>query len=111
VPGTKPPPLHRDRRAPHVSAFASGGVHGKRAILRYWALEGRGRTREIVRIFRGERLLRTIWTPLRDANPFRLSQLEWQMPQNVRGKLRFSVRSLDAAGNKSNRAWASLVIR
>jgi hypothetical protein len=52
VPGTTPPALHRDRRAPHVSALASGGVHGKRATLRYWALDGRGRTREIVRIFR-----------------------------------------------------------
>jgi hypothetical protein len=111
VPGTQPPPLARDRRAPHVSAFGSGGVHGKSATLRYWALDGRGRTREIVRIFRGERVLRTIWTPLRDTNPFRTSQLCWKVPQAVRGKLRFSVRSLDAAGNKSNRAWAALVIR
>lgn len=111
VPGTKPPPLHLDRRAPHVSAFASAGVHGKRATLRYWALDGRGRTREIVRIFRGARLRRTIWIPLRDTNPFRLSQLEWQVPQDVRGRLRFSVRSLDAAGNKSNRAWARLLVR
>jgi hypothetical protein len=111
VPGTQPPPLGRDRRAPHVSAFASGGVHGKSATLRYWALDGRGRTREIERIFRGERVLRTIWTPLRDTNPFRTSQLDWKVPQAVRGKLRFSVRSLDATGNKSNRAWAALVIR
>ena len=35
VPGTKPPALGRDRRAPHVNAFASGGVHGKSAALRY----------------------------------------------------------------------------
>ena len=93
VPGTTPPPLGRDRRAPHVSAFASAGVHGKTATLRYWALDGRGRTREVVRIFRGERLLRTIWTPLRDTNPFRTSRLDWKVPQSVRGKLRVSVRS------------------
>jgi len=111
VPGTKPPPLRADRRAPHVSAFASRGVHGKSATLRYWALDGRGRTREVMRIFRGVRLLRTIWTPLRDKNPFRTSQLESHMPQSVRGKLRFSVRSIDATGNKSTRAWASLRVR
>lgn len=96
--------------APHVSAFASTGVHGKRATLRYWALDGRGKTREIVRIFHGPRLLRTIWTPLRDTNPFRLSQLDWKVPRSVHGRLRYSVRSLDAAGNRSNRAWASLVV-
>jgi hypothetical protein len=111
VPGTKPPPLHRDRRAPHVSAFASAGVHGKRATLRYWALDGRGRTRQIVRIFHGRRLLKTIRTPLADANPFRTSELDWKVPRSARGKLRFSVRAIDAAGNKSNRAWATLVIR
>ena len=97
--------------APHVSAFASAGVHGKSATLRFWALDGRGRTREIVRIFRGERLLRTIWTPLRETNPFRTAQLDWKVPQKVHGRLRYSVRSLDAAGNRSNRAWATLVIR
>jgi hypothetical protein len=111
VPGAKPPPLGRDRRAPHVSAFASVGVHGKRATLRYWALDGRGKTREIVRIFRGERLLRTVWTPLHNTNPFRTAQLDWKVPQGIRGKLRFSVRSIDAAGNRSNRAWASLDVR
>jgi hypothetical protein len=111
VPGTKPPLLGRDRRAPHVSAFASAGVHGKSAALRYWALDGRGRTREVVRIFRGKRLLRTIWTPLRDTSPFRTSQLAWKVPQGVRGALRFSVGSLDAAGNKSNRDWATLRVR
>jgi hypothetical protein len=101
VPGTPPPTSGADRRAPHVSAFPSAGVHGKRARLAYWVLDGRGTTRQIVRIFRGRRVLKTIWTPLADSNPFHVSQLEWQVPGNVRGRLRFSVRALDAAGNKS----------
>lgn len=111
VPGTKPPALEPDRRAPHVIAYSSAAVHGRRASLRYWTLDGRGRTREVVRVFQGRRLLRTIRTPLRDSNPFRLSQVTWQVPQHVRGKLRFSVRSFDAAGNKSPVARASLVVR
>ena len=64
-----------------------------------------------MRIFHGVRLLRTIWTPVRDTNPFRTSQLDWKVPRSVRGRLRFSVRSIDAAGNKSNRGWANLVVR
>jgi hypothetical protein len=111
VPGTKPPALGRDRRAPHVIAYASTGVHGRRATLRYWTLDGRARTREVVRVFRGRRLLRTIRTPLRDSNPFHLSQLSWRVPQQVRGKLRFSVRSTDEAGNRSAPVSAALVVR
>jgi hypothetical protein len=111
VPGTPPPTLGADRRAPHVSAFPSAGVHGKRARLGYWVLDGRGRTRQIVRIFRGRRVLKTIWTPLADSNPFHVSQLEWQVPGNVRGRLRFSVRALDAAGNRSKLSWATLAVR
>ncbi len=111
VPGTKPPALGPDRRAPHVIAYASTGAHGRRASMRYWTLEGRGRTREVVRVFHGRRLLRTIRTPLRNSNPFRLARVTWQVPQHVRGKLRFSVRSIDAAGNKSAVARASLVVR
>ena len=111
VPGTEPPALGPYRRAPHLIAYASAGVHGRRASLRYWTLDGRGRTREIVRVFQGRRLLRTIRTPLRDSNPFRLSQVTWQVPQHVHGKLRFSFRSIDAAGNSSALESAALVVR
>lgn len=111
VPGTKPPALGRDRRAPHVMAYASSGAQGRRAALRYWTLDGRARTREVVRVFQGTRLLRTIWTPLHDSNPFHISHLALQVPQHVRGKLRFSVRSIDAAGNRSALASAALVVR
>lgn len=110
-PDGRPPALRPDRRALHVIAYSAGAVHGKPAGLRYWVLDGRGTTREIIRIFRGERVLKTIWTPLRDSNPFHLSQVVWRTPSNVRGRLRFSVRSVDAAGNRSRRSWASLRVR
>ena len=63
------------------------------------------------RIYRGHRLLKTIWTPLANANPFATTAATWRVPRNVRGDLRFSVRSFDAAGNKSPVAWASLFVR
>jgi len=33
------------------------------------------------------------------------------VPRGVHGHFRFSVRSIDAAGNKSRLAWASLDVR
>jgi hypothetical protein len=109
--GGKHPPLGPDRRPPKLFAFDSLGARGNDAKLEYWVLEGRGRTRQLIRIYRGHRLLKTIWTPLANANPFATTATTWRVPRNVRGDLRFSVRSFDAAGNKSPVAWASLFIR
>jgi hypothetical protein len=109
--GGKHPPLGPDRRPPKLFAFDSLGTHGKEAKLEYWVLEGRRRTRQVFRIYRGHSLLKTIWTPLADANPFATDETSWHVPRDVRGQLRFSVRSFDAAGNKSPVAWASLVVR
>jgi hypothetical protein len=79
--------------------------------LGYWLLDGRGTTRQVIRIFRGRRLLRTIWTPLADANPFSVSETVWQVPARLHGSLRFTVRSIDAAGNRSKPSSATLLVR
>lgn len=110
VPGTPPPSLGPDTRAPHLIVFRSRGAHGKLAKLNYWTLDGRGRTAETIHIYRRGRLLKTIRRPLHDSNPFDLSQVSWRVPNDVRGRLRLSVRSVDAAGNKSKLRWASLVV-
>ena len=111
VPGATPPPIGPDTRAPHLASFPARATHGKAAALRYWVLDGRGRTAETVRIYRGTRLLKTIRVPLSDSNPFATSQVSWRIPSNLRGQLRYSVRSVDAAGNRSKLSWARLVIR
>jgi hypothetical protein len=111
VAGTPPPTLGPDTRAPHVVTYPSRAVHGKVARLTYWMLDGRGRTAETIRIYRRARLLKTIRRPLSDSNPFVLSHIAWRVPRTVRGALRFSVRSVDAAGNASKVSWARLVIR
>lgn len=111
VPGTPPPPTGPDTRAPHVSAFPASATHEKVAELNYWALDGRGRTGETVRIYRRSRLLKTIRVPLADSNPFETSRVSWRVPRKLRGSLRYSVRSVDAAGNRSTLSWARLVIR
>lgn len=111
VPGTKPPALGPDTRAPHVVTYCASAVHGRIATLTYWTLDGRGRTADTIRIYRGARLLKTIRRPLRDSNPFLLSHVRWHVPRAVHGRLRSSVRSADSAGNTSPLRWARLVVR
>lgn len=111
VPGTKPPALGPDRRAPHVVAYAASAVHGRVAKLTYWTLDGRGKTADTIRIYRGTHLLKTIRRPLRNSNPFLVSHVTWRVPRTVHGRLRVSVRSADAAGNTSPLRWARLVVR
>jgi hypothetical protein len=108
--GTPLPNPGPDTRAPHVNAFSTSAVHGKVAKLGYWALDGRGTTAETIRVYRRSRLLKTIRRPLGNSNPFDLSHVAWRVPSDARGWLRFSVRSVDAAGNKSTLSWASLAI-
>jgi len=110
-PGTQPPRLGPDRRAPKVLAYDSTGASGGEARLQYWVLEGRGRTRQVIRVFSGRRLLRTNWTPLADVNPFGFSTTTWKVPPQVHGALRYCVRSFDAAGNKNDRVCANLGVR
>ena len=111
VAGTPPPTLGPDTRAPHVVTYPAQAAHGQLATLTYQALDGRGKTADTIRIYRGSRLLKTIRRALRDSNPFELSHVTWRVPATLRGRLRFSVRSTDAAGNRSNLGWAHLVVR
>jgi hypothetical protein len=109
--GSTHPPPTPDRRPPKVFAFDSLGTHGEDAKLEYWVLEGRGQTRQVIRVYRGQRLLKTIRTPLAGANPFNTAATTWHVPPDVHGRLRFTVQSLDAAGNRSRSATASLTVR
>ena len=109
--GTPPPRLGRDRRPPKLFAYDSMGVRGGEAKLHYWVLEGRGSARQVIRIFHGRRLLKTIWTPLAAVSPFGTTETDWRLPPGVHGTLRYTVRSFDAAGNASTREAAALAVR
>jgi hypothetical protein len=99
--------------APHVvpSAHGSHVSHGKVAQLVYAAQDGRGLTADTIHVYRRNRLLKTIRIALGDASPFCSYDARWRVPRRIRGRLRFCVRSTDAAGNKSNLSCARLVIR
>ena len=84
---------------------------GRTAKLNFWVLEGRGKARQMIRVFKDHRRVATISTPLRNVSPFRVARAQWRVPRGAHGHFRFSVRSIDAAGNKSRLAWASLDVR
>jgi hypothetical protein len=111
VAGTPAKVLGPDTRAPLDRAFPARGVHGKRIELDYWVADGRGMTADTLRIYRRGTLLRTIHVSLGDVNPFFFYYQTWRVPRTIRGRLRFCVRSVDAAGNRSNQSCARLRIR
>jgi hypothetical protein len=111
VAGTPPPVLGPDTRAPLDRTYGSHAVHGKVARLWYGAADGRGLTADTLRVYRRARLLRTIRFSLGDTSPFLEYYARWRVPRKVRGRLRFCVQSVDAAGNKSNVSCGRLVIR
>jgi hypothetical protein len=111
VAGRQPPPLGPDRRPPHLIAYSTEARRGKLAQLRFWTLDGRGRTAEVIRIYKKTKLLKTIRRPLHDSNPFVVSQVGWRVPKSLHGRLRYSVDTADAAGNHSKLHWAWIVIR
>jgi hypothetical protein len=111
VNGTAPSTPGPDKRAPVDRAYPSHGVHGGTAHLEYEAADGRGATADTIRVYRGSRVLKTFHFSLADTNPFFFYYAKWHVPQRVHGRLRFCVRSVDAAGNQSNLSCAPLVIR
>jgi hypothetical protein len=111
VNGTTPPTPGSDTRSPVDRAYASHGTHGGIAHLDYEAADGRGSTADTIRVYRRSRVLKTFHFSLADTNPFFFYYAKWRVPQSVRGRLRFCVRSVDAAGNTSNLSCAPLVIR
>jgi len=111
VAGKPPSAPGPDMRPPLDKAIASHGTHGKLAQLNYLAADGRGVTADTLWVYRRTRLLKTIHVSLGDVNPFFIYYQPWRVPRSVRGRLRFCVRSVDAAGNKSNRSCAALVVR
>jgi hypothetical protein len=101
VRGTSPPKLGPDTRAPHLAAFYAERPSPRTARLGYWVLDGRGAIGETFRVYRGGRLVATIRRPVRETKPFGFAYFDWRVPRGVRGPLRFTLRALDAAGNRS----------
>jgi hypothetical protein len=111
VSGTPAPALQPDRRAPVDEALKSIGVHGKTALLFYFASDGRGETADSIVVYKGKKVVKRINYRLEDTNPFLPYVARWKVPKKTHGKFRFCVTSIDRAGNKSNTSCAALTIK
>lgn len=111
VTGAAHPGLSPDRRAPVDEALKSTGVHGKIALLGYYAADGRGETADTIVVYRGRKVLKRINYPLQDTNPFLSYVARWKVPRKTKGKLRFCVASTDRAGNTSVASCAALTVK
>jgi hypothetical protein len=111
VAGMPRPELGVDTRAPVVQALSSEGSHLHGAELDYRVADGRGKTAEVIRVYRGARLVRELRAPLERSKPFVWYWVGWRIHHKVRpGRLHFCVRSTDAAGNQSQPSCAKLVL-
>ena len=110
VAGTAPPALGRDTRAPYEQAYKAAGKRGKQVLLYYRAADGRGMTADAIRVYSGTKVLKTVRYKLEDSVPMTRYYVKWTIPKRVKGKLRYCVQSVDAAGNKSNTACARLTV-
>lgn len=111
VAGTPRPELGVDTRPPVVRALSSEGSHLYGAQLGYQAADGRGKTAEVIRVYRGARLVMELRAPLERSKPFVWYSVGWRIHHKVRpGRLHFCVRSTDAAGNQSQPSCAKLVL-
>jgi hypothetical protein len=107
--GALPPKLGADTRAPSVHAFSSEGDHRYGAQLNYRVADGRGKTADVIRVYRGARLIKEFRERLVNTNPFVWYSEGWRIRHKARpGMLHFCVRSTDAAGNRSQASCARL---
>jgi hypothetical protein len=107
VRGTVPLKPGPDTRPPHVAAFFVERPGSRTVRLGYWVLDGRGAIGETFRVYRGRRLLATIRRPVRATKPFGFVYVDWRVPRGVHGPLLFTMRAVDAAGNRSTLSSAT----
>ena len=99
-----------DTTPPTVHAFTSAGTRSAALRLRYSVSDDSAMTSEVIRIYRGRRLLRLIVTPFRAVYSNTHRTVFARAPERA-GRLRFCVRSRDRAGNEAGPSCARLVVR
>lgn len=111
VPGTAPPALGPDTRAPYTETYAARGKRGKPVELDVVSADGRGVTADTFRVYAGKRVIWTKHYALADKNPWFYYYAFWKAPKKrPKGALRFCVTATDAAGNKSNVSCSRILL-
>lgn len=99
-----------DTGKPVARALSSSGKRGTLMRLYHRAYDASGQTREKLQVYRGTRLLKTFWKPLRVTKAGVTYSTLWRAPR-VPGYLRLCVQAWDASGNASVRSCARVTIR
>ena len=102
----------KDIRAPSIFPDVATAKRGGTATLRYVVVEDSERSREIVRIFAGNKLRATLRTRFHFAVAQKPVVLKWRLPKSpaVRN-LRYCVTGIDHAGNVGKQVCAQIVLR
>lgn len=99
-----------DTTAPNAKALPSRGRPGGVARLLYTASDDSGRTREVIDVLRGTKLLARGTTRLGPSKAGQSYAYSLRARGRLTGELVFCVTAIDAAGNASPRSCAPLTI-
>lgn len=91
-----------DIRAPLVTVYPASARRGRPATLRFDLFDDSGRSRAVVRVYEGGRLVATLASRMQFQIGTRHADVLWPVPSRLRSrKLRFCVVASDPAGNRS----------
>jgi hypothetical protein len=101
-----------DTDPPVVRALRSTGRAGQKVGLRYRVHdEVSVRTRELLHVYDGKRIVATLRTALSRSDAGVVYHLNWKAPAGLVGSFRFCVQSWDESGNRSLASCAPLQLR
>ncbi len=90
-----------DTRPPVVRALTSSGKKGTLVGLRFQVSDDGGRTRELIQVYGGGKLVKTILTSTTESRPGVVYSFKWRVPRTIRGAVRFCVRAWTRPGTRA----------
>jgi hypothetical protein len=81
------------------------------ARLRYMVSDDSGTTSELIKVFRGRRVVASGWTDFGPSIEGEVYWVGWRVPRKMARKLKFCVVSHDESDNQSRRSCAPLTLR
>jgi hypothetical protein len=103
-------PKSVDKVAPTVHALVARAKRGARADLVYAVNDDSGRSREVVKVYAGTRVVTTLRSPVEAARNGILDTVHWRVPAKPAKAYRFCVVATDPAGNSSRPSCAAIRI-
>jgi hypothetical protein len=93
-----------------VRALVARAKRGARVDLVYAVNDDSGRSREVVKVYAGTRVVTTLRSPLEVAHNGLLDAVRWRVPAKPAKAYRFCVVATDPAGHSSRPSCAAIRI-